>query len=150
MVLVRDKMQQKFRQAGGMMATKTYPATLSWPAWRASAVLLGLLASAGAHAAPFCLGTQSVPPQCIYFDADSCRKEAGRQGGVCSANPQEVRVSSNIGQFCVMTSQQVSLCIYLDRGTCEIAAAHQHGACVSSPGVAPSGAPDPFSSTLGR
>jgi hypothetical protein len=133
-----------------MMATKTNPTSFSRLAWRASAVLLGLLAPAGGQAAPFCLGTQSVPPQCIYYDADSCRREAGRQGGVCSANPQEVRVSSNIGQFCVMTSQQVSLCIYLDRGTCEIAAAHQHGACVSSPGVAPSGAPDPFSPTMGR
>lgn len=150
MVPVRDKMLQIFRQAGGMMATKTNPATFSRPGWRASAVLLGLLTPVGGHAAPFCLGTQSVPPQCIYYDADSCRREAGRQGGVCSANPQEVRVSTNIGQFCVMTSQQVSLCIYLDRGTCEIAAAHQHGACVSSPGVAPSGAPDPFSPTEGR
>jgi hypothetical protein len=104
----------------------------------------------GAHAAPFCIGTESVPPQCIYFDADSCRREAARQGGVCSANAKEVRVSTNLGQYCVMTSQQVSLCIYLDRRSCEIAAGQQHGACVSSPGVAPSGAPDPFSMTGGR
>jgi hypothetical protein len=133
-----------------MMATQTNSAIFSRPLWRQSAVLLGLLIPAGGHAAPFCIGSEAVPPQCIYYDADSCRREAIRQGGVCSANAKELRVSTNVGQYCVVTSQQVSLCIYLDRTSCDAAAASQHGACVSSPGVAPSGAPDPYSSTAGR
>jgi hypothetical protein len=118
--------------------------------WRSSAVLLGLLIPAGGHAAPFCVGSEAVPPQCIYYDANSCRREALRQGGICSANAQELRVSTNVGQYCVVTSQQVSLCIYLDRGSCDRAAESQNGACVSSPGVAPSGAPDPFAQYGGR
>jgi hypothetical protein len=118
--------------------------------WRSGAVLLGVLAPIAGHAAPFCVGNVGVPPRCIYYDADSCRKEANREGGVCSANPNEVHVSTNIGQYCVMTSQQVSFCIYLDRASCDRAATEQHGACVSSPGIAPSGAPDPFAANVGR
>ena len=132
------------------MATQANSANFSRLSWLSSTVLLGLLIPTGGHAAPFCIGSESVPPQCIYYDADSCRRVANKQGGVCSANPKELRVSTNLGQYCVVTSQQVSLCIYLDRGTCETAAVQQHGACVSSPGVAPSGAPDPFSPTGGR
>jgi hypothetical protein len=132
------------------MATFATSAKLYRPACRWPVVALGLVFQAGSHAAPFCIGTETVPPQCIYYDADSCRKEANRQGGICSANGQELHVSTNVGQYCLVTSQQVSLCIYLDRGTCDADAARQHGACVSSPGVAPSGAPDPFSATGGR
>jgi hypothetical protein len=130
-----------------MMAARMHRARFSW---RSGAVLFGILTPIAGHAAPFCVGNEAITPQCIYYDADSCRKEANRQGGFCSVNPSEVRVSTNIGQYCVMTSQQVSFCIYLDRASCDRAAAEQHGACVSSPGVAPSGAPDPFAANVGR
>jgi hypothetical protein len=132
------------------MAGQTNAANVSRLWWRSGAMLFGLLTPLTGHAAPFCIGSESVLPQCIYYDADSCRKEAGRQGGYCSANPNEVRVSTNLGQYCVVTSQQVSLCLYLDRESCESAAARQHGACVASPGTAPSGAPDPFAANGGR
>ena len=131
------------------MATLANQLNFFWTACRSIPILLGLLIPAGGHAAPFCIGTEAVPPQCIYYDANDCRKQAVRQGGTCSANAAELHVTTNLGQYCMVTSQRVSLCIYLDRGTCEADAARQHGACVSSPGVAPSGAPDPFSATAG-
>jgi hypothetical protein len=112
--------------------------------------MLGLLIPIGGHAAPFCIESEALPAQCIYYDSASCNKEAIKQGGVCAVNTNEVRLTRNVGQYCVVTSQQVSLCIYSDRGSCMSAAALQHGACVRSPEAAPSGAPDPFSSTAGQ
>ena len=133
------------------MATQVSPANFFRPtAWRWNSILLGLLIPVAGHAAPFCLGNESVPPQCIYYDANSCRKEAIRQGGICSANPRELHVSINIGKYCLVTSGQVSLCVYLDRAHCDADAARQNGACVSAPAGAPGvGAPDPFSTTGG-
>ena len=113
--------------------------------------LLGaLIAPVAAQAAPFCLQSQSLSPQCIYYDAGSCQTEANRQGGVCSTNPSEVHLTGNVGQYCMVTSQMVSLCIYSDRGTCAADAARQHGACTDLPIVAPSGAPDPYAAIGGR
>jgi hypothetical protein len=112
------------------------------PVRRSSVLMLALALSAGARAAPFCLQTQAVEPQCIYYDADSCRKEAQRQGGLCSANAKEVKLTPNVGQYCVVTSQRVSQCTYLDRTSCTAEAIRQHGACTYAPRVAPSGAPD--------
>lgn len=103
--------------------------------------------SAGAHAAPFCISNQSVPPQCMYYDAAQCEKEAALQGGVCSANPQRLTLRPGIGQFCVVTSSLISLCVYSDRGSCIAEAARQHGTCVAAPNVAPSRSPDPYGAT---
>ena len=119
-------------------------------AWLLNTMMLALLMPTGAHAAPFCLQSEAIPPQCIYFNADTCRRDANRQGGYCGTNPDEVHVVTNIGQYCVTTSQIVSLCVYLDRTSCEAEAARQHGACTTSPGRAPSGAPDPFAANVGR
>jgi hypothetical protein len=119
--------------------------------WR---VYLGMLGALGvplaAQAAPFCIESQGLPAQCIYYDAGDCQKEAGRQGATCSANPDEMHLTSNVGQYCLITSQQISLCIYSDRNTCSIDAARQHGACTYAPTVAPSGAPDPYAAIGGR
>lgn len=113
--------------------------------------LLGFLAlPAMAYAAPFCIESQALSPICIYYDAASCQKEANRQGGVCSANPNEVKLSSNVGQYCLVTSDGSSQCIYSDRGSCATDAVREHGACTSSPILAPSGAPDPYSAIGGR
>ena len=49
-------------------------------AWAAS-LLLGLGLTAAAQAAPFCLTNEMIPPQCIYYDAQSCQQEAQRQRG---------------------------------------------------------------------
>ena len=94
-------------------------------------------------AAPFCIQSEALPPQCIYYDADLCRKEAARQDAICAANNQ-LQLSTNVGQYCVVTSSGVSLCQYTDRGTCTHDATRLHGACTSARGVAPSGAPDPY------
>jgi hypothetical protein len=143
------KALRMFRQTGATMTTRWNPAKFQL-ACRTGAVLLGLLAPAGGHAAPFCIGTEALPPQCIYYDANSCHKEAGRQGGICSVNKKELRVTRNVGQYCLVTSQKVSLCIYSDRATCSAEAQRQHAACTYAPGVAPSGAPDPYAGLGGE
>ena len=64
-----------------------------------------LAGSAGpALAAPFCIESQALPPQCNYFDAAQCQSDAARQGGVCSANPQQLTLQPGIGQFCLVNS----------------------------------------------
>ena len=108
-------------------------------------LLIGVIVPARAVAAPFCIENQALPPQCIYYDARECRKEAQRQNGVCSANPREVRLTPNVGQYCMVTSELVSLCVYADRGPCEDDARRQNGTCTSAPQIAPVGAPDPYS-----
>jgi hypothetical protein len=119
--------------------------------WRAHLILLGsLILPVAAQAAPFCIESQALKPLCIYYDAHSCQTEANRQGAICSANRDEVRLTSNVGQYCLVTSQLVSLCIYSDRGTCTADAQRQHGTCTNSPAVAPSAAPDPYAAIGGR
>ncbi len=90
-------------------------------AWRsgcAAGLFAGLLLTAApmpAEAAPFCVQTEAVPPQCIYFDAGSCNKRAIQLGGTCSANESEVQLSGAIGHYCLVTSSLASLCIYLSK-----------------------------------
>jgi hypothetical protein len=108
-----------------------------------------LAASHAAKSAPFCFSTESVPPLCIYYDAYDCQKESSRQGGICTANPKELRLATGTGQYCVVTSSKTSFCAYLDRASCFKDAVRQHGACVVSPQRAPSGAPDPYATTYG-
>ena len=132
------------------MATQANPARFLRPAWWPGTVVLGVLIPVGGHAAPFCIRSEALPPQCIYYDSASCNKEAIKQGGVCAVNTKEVRITRNVGQYCVVTSQRVSLCLYSDRTSCLAAAGLQHGACVYSPEAAPSGAPDPFAAYGGQ
>ena len=121
------------------------------PSVRRHLYLVGsLLLPVAAQAAPFCIESQALSPQCIYYDADNCRREAYRQGATCSANKEEVHLTTNVGQYCLVTSQQVSLCIYSDRGTCSADAEKQHGTCTNAPTIAPSAAPDPYAAIGGR
>jgi hypothetical protein len=103
-----------------------------------------------AAAAPFCLTSQVVPPQCIYFDASNCEREARRQNAVCSANPRELKLTTGIGQYCVVTTSQISTCTYADRQSCATDAARQQGTCVIAPTRAPMGLPDPYSAVNGQ
>jgi hypothetical protein len=122
--------------------TKPHLARFGW-----AIILAG---SAGpAFAAPFCIENQALPPQCNYFDAAQCQNDAARQGGVCSANPQQLTLQPGIGQFCVVTSYGTSACIYPDRGSCMAEAARQHAACTDAPNVAPAKAPDPYAAVGG-
>ncbi|HET6609680.1 MAG TPA: DUF3551 domain-containing protein [Rhodopila sp.] len=112
--------------------------------------LLAGLPAAGAEAAPFCIRSQVLPPQCIYQDAQQCDREAQRQGAVCSTNPAELRLTPGWGKYCVVTSSRTSDCSYGDRTTCARAAASQQGTCTDAPASqAGVGVPDPYSPTNG-
>jgi hypothetical protein len=116
------------------------------PAGRTAIVVgLGLLAvPLSAAAAPFCVQTQALPPQCIYFDAGACNQRARELGGTCSVNTAETHVATGLGHYCLFTSNQVSLCIYPDRDACDTEARHQQGVCVMAPNTPESPAPDPY------
>ncbi len=95
-----------------------------------SITLLLLAMPLPAVAAPFCVYSEALPPQCIYFDAASCAKRATQLGAYCSVNSDEVHASATIGHYCLLTSSLVSSCVYVDRGNCYRDAAQQHGVCV--------------------
>lgn len=111
---------------------------------RAAVLILGLAAPIGAQAAPFCVRNEMLAPQCIYYDASECQRDAQQQGGVCSVNPSEFPVQAGTGQYCLVTSTRASLCVYTDRNTCTVDALRQHGACTDTAPIAPSRAPDPY------
>ena len=97
-----------------------------------------------AVAAPFCIYSDAVPPQCIYVDAASCSKHATQLGGYCAVNGSEVHIAPPAGHYCVLTSSLVSSCIYVDLANCTRDARQQHGVCLKStvmPGVPPA---DPY------
>jgi hypothetical protein len=113
----------------------------------AAAVRIGVIALVTplpAVAAPFCVQTQAIPPQCIFFDASSCDTRALQMGGTCIANPAEVHVSIGLGHYCLLTSSLVFACIYADRAPCDVDAQHQHGVCIIAPNRPESPAPDPY------
>jgi hypothetical protein len=111
--------------------------------------MLAVLFVQPAVAAPFCLQSQVIPPQCIYYDAQQCNREAARQDGVCGANPDELPLSPGPGKFCVVTSSRTSTCAYADRPTCTQEALRQNGTCTEAPRTA-AGVPDPYSPINGR
>ena len=127
-----------------------YPNRASLP--RAGEVLIRLAAavglcgtsSHGAAAAPFCVRTQAIPAQCLFFDAAQCEKRAREMGGICEANIKETPVGINVGHYCLVTSAKASLCIYLDYASCEVEARHQQGVCVEAPNRPESPAADPY------
>jgi hypothetical protein len=106
-------------------------------------------AAGQAFAAPFCIESQALPPQCNYYDAAECQSDAARQGGVCSANAHEFTLQPNIGQYCLATSYGAAFCVYPDRASCMAEAVRQHAACTAAPFVATGRSPDPFSSVGG-
>jgi hypothetical protein len=112
--------------------------------------VLAVLMAQPVMAAPFCIQSQVLPPQCIYYDARQCNQEAQRQGAVCNANPADLKLTDGPGQFCVVTSGHFSVCAYLDRPSCEQEAARQHGTCAASTNHVAVGAPDPFSPVNGQ
>jgi hypothetical protein len=116
----------------------------------AATLLMSGVVAHPAAAAPFCISSQVLPPQCIYVDAEECGREATRQGAVCSANAAELRLTRGVGQYCAVTSTQISICHYADRQSCNVDAARLHGTCVAALGVAPARTPDPYSAINGQ
>ena len=110
----------------------------------AAAVLAIFVAPLATQAAPFCVQTQAIPPQCIFVDAGSCNERATQMGGTCTVNRAEVHVSAGLGHYCLLTSSQASACIYADRSVCELEARHQHGVCIDAPSRPESPMADPY------
>ena len=97
-----------------------------------------------AVAAPFCVYSEALPPQCIYFDAQSCAKRAKQLGAFCSVTGNEVQLSTAMGHYCLLTSGLASSCVYVDEALCNRDAAQQRGVCVRSTTLPESTAGDPF------
>lgn len=116
-----------------------------FPRWPVELLVL-LTASLPATAAPFCVESEALPPQCIYFDAGSCNDRAKQLQAYCSVNESEVHtnVTAALGHYCLLTSTQVSMCIYTDRGNCERDAQQQRGVCVQAPVLPESPTVDPY------
>ncbi len=110
----------------------------------ASIALMALAAPVAALAAPFCVQTTAIPPQCIFVDAASCNQRATQMGGTCTANPAELHISPGLGHYCLLTSGRASACIYADRGTCDAEAEHQQGVCIEAPSRPESPRLDPY------
>ena len=119
--------------------------------YAALVVLAGGIFSQPAAAAPFCLQSEALPPQCIYYDASNCQRDAQVQQATCAANPKEIKMTYGVGQFCVIASSSVSICQFADRNSCTLEATRQRGTCVAAPeGIAPARTPDPFSPINGN
>jgi len=97
------------------------------------AVIVQLAAIAPARAAPYCLQTVGIPPQCMFGDVGQCRKEALRVNGVCNVNPREVEFPKTpAGRFCLVQNGPILECRYVDRRTCDVESARRSAICVDS------------------
>lgn len=106
--------------------------------------LLLLATPLPALGAPFCVQTQALPPQCMFYDAALCQQRAFQLGGLCAVNPAEIKLSPGLGHYCLLTSQLISSCIYTDLANCQRDATTQHGACIIAPGRPESPGADPY------
>lgn len=100
-----------------------------------------------AIAAPFCVQTEALPPQCIFYDSGSCQQRATQMNGNCVVNSNEVHLTPSIGHYCLVTGGSAALCIYVDINSCNKEAQRQQGACIIAPGRPESPTPDPFALT---
>ena len=104
-----------------------------WIADRARFALAAVFCAcaAPAGAAPFCVTTASLPPQCLYVDPGNCRTRAAELHGVCTANPFEVPLTAGFGPYCVVDASRYTFCVYQDLASCSQAANRQRGSiCV--------------------
>lgn len=82
-------------------------------------------------AAPFCVRTQELPPQCEFVDPVQCRHRAEELHGLCTANPAELVIRSGETEpYCLVLSSRTAECIYADRSSCEQDAAPAGGVCI--------------------
>ncbi len=104
-------------------------------------IFFWLLVSPAATAAPFCVEQQGIPSECWFYDVNSCRHEAGRRGGHCSVNLEEVTLPEQGAPFCVMDSGMVPVCSFQSGESCNEAAAKGNAVCFQN---ASSESYDPF------
>jgi hypothetical protein len=91
-----------------------------------------------ASAAPFCVMTNALPPQCLYVDPSECRQRAVQLHGVCVANPAEFHVTAGVGPYCVADGTRYATCAYPDLESCTHAADRRPGAvCIKAPSDTP-------------
>lgn len=102
-----------------------------------------VLPAPAALAAPYCLQTAAISPQCIYDDPGICQKDALRQGGACVANPDGQVVLQGTGAYCLAIAGGHAYCTFEDVNQCVRAAGREGGACIAAPPVAPTVAPKP-------
>jgi len=84
-----------------------------------------------AIAAPFCVVSEAVPAQCIYYDADLCQQRADQMGAGAHGNTNEVKPTPSVGHYCLVTSGRKE-------------ATHQQAACIIAPTRPGRPTPDPF------
>ena len=100
-------------------------------------------------AAPFCVQTQAMPPQCDYYDAAQCRKRAAELKGYCVANPPELVIrAGGTGEYCLVLSSRDAQCLYPDRTSCENDAGPANGVCIEKSAV--SVEKDPYQLDINR
>lgn len=85
-----------------------------------------------AAAAPFCVETRGIHPQCHFFDATECRRRSIQLSGVCTANLTEITLLPGIGKYCLVYSNRTALCSYADRGSCDSDALRNGGVCIDN------------------
>jgi hypothetical protein len=111
----------------------------------APVALAGLLWSGGAMAAPFCITSEALPPQCIYVDPTLCQRDAQHlRNAECTVNRNEVRVRPGIGHYCMVTADRVSFCNYQNYDSCQADANRHNAACTAAPNPTPNRPPDPY------
>jgi hypothetical protein len=95
------------------------------------AMLAFILPAQPLSAAPFCVQTQAMAPQCDYFDASQCRTRAAELKGYCTANPGELVITpGGTGKYCVVLASRHAQCIYADYTSCANDAVAANGACI--------------------
>ncbi len=96
------------------------------------ALTAGCLLPGALSAAPFCVSVTGLPDQCMYYDTAQCSARATQLGGVCTANPAELKVTGGSGRYCLVDSNRVAQCTYPDRDTCTADASRKGAICVDS------------------
>ncbi len=101
------------------------------------------LLPSGVSAAPFCVEAQGLPAECWYYDARSCRQEAIRRNGRCSANLEEVTLPDQGAPFCIVDSGLVPVCSYQNGEDCNAMASARNAVCFENVGSG-TGRQDPY------
>jgi hypothetical protein len=102
--------------------------------WGVIGLTLVAWSSQPAAAAPFCLTSNVLTPQCIYTDPVECSHRAAQIHGACAANPAEMRAFSGNQEFCVTDATRTGLCAYPDQASCDHAVERRAGSvCVRQP-----------------
>jgi hypothetical protein len=98
---------------------------------------IALFCSAAAVAGPFCVVVTGLPPNCRFYDEDSCARAAVASNGGCvthkfgrleAAQPVEPRNAS----YCLVRSG-TQQCYFYDAQSCAKAAQEYGGTCITRP-----------------